>query len=260
MDASVSGVDVRDDGIGVERRKLEAKAWLRKVEAGKAGHLLPHEMDNRLRTDITTVDTARAKGDKAMEKKHANINAILANKRVRLHDGKLYISQSVQGGIRNQVINAATQNTMQITANASCATCIVVSDLGSPELQEKMYAMMLGIRLCTPQLITNHGVNAPSIVFKSAVLTQRFLWISPEFRAQHQDFASKLVTCIGSPRSKWRIIVSETEFIRKYLDFTKGPREHHRNLAAVALVRLTQKAQALPRDKCCLYVGLNVYV
>ena len=223
-------------------RKLKLKALARKIEAAEAGHLLPHELSAKLRNDVKEVAKRRAVNDKRIEKRHVLSKLAVRARTIRLRDTSVYAAPCVTGDILNKVQHAARQHSMVWSAiSDSCV--LVVNDISNPPLLVRLYAMMKGRRICSPSLVMNSG-SGPSHLYEAANSIKRWIWITPAFRAHHRDFSTALVDCARANRSKWVQLSSERDYISKALQFSAPQRTYRRPMAAIAVCRVEEMAQA----------------
>ena len=98
---------------------------------------------------------------------------------------------------------------------------------------------MLGRRVAHPEFILRSGECGASFVFKAAVDTSRFLWISSAFSREHWQISELIKVTATYNRSKWKLIEAESAFIKKYLATIKtGSRTR-----VLALVRTNEKCK-----------------
>eukprot|EP00959_Pyramimonas_sp_CCMP1952_P460597 9480160-Pyramimonas_sp.AAC.1 len=66
---------------------------------------------------------------------------------------------------------------MRIVPERKDAQIVVVADLGSIGQRPSLFAGLQGSRVCTSRFVFNCGRAAPSILYKSALATKRYVWI-----------------------------------------------------------------------------------
>ena len=246
QDAWQGGEKERCAGVTEERRKLDAKARNRLVEAFASGprNLLDKDLDPRLHAEVSVFLDKRRKLDRQHEIADVKKELFKAGRGVDLTNMLYYVDQQVPDNMRAQMRAIGQTHSMQLARNIWSSSLVITSDLGNASVYASLGACLFGIPLGTPSLIASHGKSSPFIQFKSKMhqKTKRWIWISPKFVSQHRDIAELIRYAVRHTRSSWAILDSEASFIRKHLQCTAKDTRGSSIMHTLALVRLCEKS------------------
>jgi hypothetical protein len=224
------GKSALTESILKEATFLAAKKQKSKLTAINDNHVLPanvsdgdHALAGMLKTRQAVLDVTRERAE--LRRRKILSKPSIAN----LHRLSCFLGAGLRPG---DFHDSFTEHSLRTETDITEASLFVVSNPSDPGHRISWLVALRGGRLATPTYLLSNGRTGSCITYECAVKTRRKLWMSPAFVTAHPQLAGIIAKMTRLPCSRWTLLSTEAQFIKRVAQSIKSNR-HHATMAVV---------------------------
>ncbi len=199
--------------------------------------------------EVTAEVTADAEKEKQARQKRARDMSNAKRRMAKIHGKKGATIQDMLGGQRTHV-DVTLRDQAALTTKLQDLACVivedpleasafVVADASKPGCRVSWMSVLTGAILFPAKAVTEGSGGI--IKYKAAVSNERFVWLTPDFKARHPAVTLAIEKAAVARGSRWKCLASLADFTREY---QRAKRQ--RRPARVVLVK--RKDEVLPAE------------
>ena len=212
-----------------ECKRQDDVLQVKQLEAAARCHLLNHERAEDIDEQVSLFYAAEDKNRAARARLEDRMSERLARPDFHLFGQSVVCTP----GLFTQVQEAEIRLRHQMRpAYGDEVDIFVVPDVAEAHPAVKLAACLQGNMIANPVFFSSGGKQGCAVAFAPAILTQRFVYMSYDFRAQHPQ-CSAVIRRVqqGNRRCKWKVLDTLADWLQRQVDAPKKASFHWALLA-----------------------------